>query len=125
MNKLRYGAAYYEEYLPYDRLDEDVRMMKKAGINTVRIAESTWSTCEPQEGIFAFFHVERALEQAEVPVPREHFPVIVKKGINGAGREITFYLNYSPEKRIVKLQSGEEITIPCWGSAIREKDIRI
>ena len=46
MKELLYGAAYYDEYMPYDRLDKDVEMMKKAGINTVRIAESTWSTCE-------------------------------------------------------------------------------
>ena len=52
MKKLLYGAAYYDEYMPYDRLQQDVAMMKKAGINTVRIAESTWSTCEPQEGVF-------------------------------------------------------------------------
>ena len=44
MEKLIYGTAYYDEYMPYDRLAEDVEMMKKAGINTVRIAESTWST---------------------------------------------------------------------------------
>ena len=56
MKKLLYGAAYYDEYMPYDRLQQDVAMMKKAGINTVRIAESTWSTCEPQEGVFDFFH---------------------------------------------------------------------
>ena len=43
MKKLLYGAAYYDEYMPYDRLQQDVAMMKKAGINTVRIAESTWS----------------------------------------------------------------------------------
>ena len=46
MNKLLYGVAYYYEYLPYDRLDEDIKMMKAAGINVVRIAESTWSTYE-------------------------------------------------------------------------------
>ena len=51
MKELFYGAAYYDEYMPYDRLDKDVEMMKKAGINTVRIAESTWSTCEPQPGV--------------------------------------------------------------------------
>ena len=50
MNKLLYGVAYYYEYLPYDRLDEDIKMMKAAGINVVRIAESTWSTYEKQEG---------------------------------------------------------------------------
>ena len=59
MKELLYGAAYYDEYMPYDRLDKDVEMMKKAGINTVRIAESTWSTCEPQPGVFDFFHVEK------------------------------------------------------------------
>ena len=65
MKKLLYGAAYYDEYMPYDRLQEDVAMMKKAGINTVRIAESTWSTCEPQEGVFDFSHVERVMDAME------------------------------------------------------------
>ena len=46
MKELLYGAAYYDEYMPYERLAKDVSMMQKAGINTVRIAESTWSTCE-------------------------------------------------------------------------------
>ena len=65
MKKLLYGAAYYDEYMPYDRLQQDVAMMKKAGINIVRIAESTWSTCEPQEGVFDFSHVERVMDAME------------------------------------------------------------
>lgn len=71
MERLLYGAAYYEEYLPVDRLEKDVEMMKAAGINVVRIAESTWSTCEPQDGVFDFSHVERvldAMEQAGISV---------------------------------------------------------
>ena len=71
MRQLLYGTAYYDEYMPYDRLDRDIDMMKKAGINTVRIAESTWSTCEPQEGVFDFSHVIRvldAMEKAEINV---------------------------------------------------------
>lgn len=71
MERLLYGAAYYEEYLPVDRLEKDVEMMKAAGINVVRIAESTWSTCEPQDGMFDFSHVERvldAMEQAGISV---------------------------------------------------------
>ena len=50
MDELIYGVAYYDEYMPYDRLDKDIEMMKEAGINMVRIAESTWSTHEPQNG---------------------------------------------------------------------------
>lgn len=71
MKQLLFGTAYYDEYMPYERLGQDVAMMKKAGINVVRIAESTWSTCEPQEGVFDFSHVERvidAMEQAGISV---------------------------------------------------------
>ena len=35
MKELLYGAAYYDEYMPYDRLDKDVEMMKKSG-NQIR-----------------------------------------------------------------------------------------
>lgn len=62
-----FGAAYYDEYMPkdLDRIDSDMTMMRAAGINVIRIAESTWSTCEPQPGIFDFFHVDRVLNAAE------------------------------------------------------------
>lgn len=63
--ELIFGAAYYDEYMPYDRLDKDVEMMKAAGINTVRIAESTWSTLEPREGQYDFRHIDRVLECME------------------------------------------------------------
>jgi beta-galactosidase len=62
IDRLLYGVAYYDEYMPYDRLDKDVAMMKAAGINVVRIAESTWSTLEPQEGKFDFSHIDRVLD---------------------------------------------------------------
>ncbi|MEV5028899.1 beta-galactosidase [Paenibacillus sp. LPE1-1-1.1] len=62
MEKLLYGVAYYDEYMPYERLDEDIRMMKEAGINVVRIAESTWSTHEPQNGVFDFSSVDKVLD---------------------------------------------------------------
>ncbi|MGN1377631.1 MAG: beta-galactosidase [Dorea sp.] len=65
MKELLFGAAYYDEYMPYERLDQDIAMMKKAGMNTVRIAESTWSTCEPQEGVFDFSHVEKVMDAME------------------------------------------------------------
>ena len=60
-DKLLFGVAYYDEYMPYERLEKDVQMMKDAGINVVRIAESTWSTEEPQEGVFDFSHIDRVL----------------------------------------------------------------
>jgi beta-galactosidase len=62
MNEMLYGVAYYDEYMPYERLEKDIEMMKKAGINLVRIAESTWSTLEPSDGVFNFYHIDRVLE---------------------------------------------------------------
>jgi beta-galactosidase len=61
VKRLLYGVAYYDEYMPYERLEKDVRMMQEAGINVVRIAESTWSTVEPQDGVFDFVHIDRVL----------------------------------------------------------------
>lgn len=62
MAQLLYGVAYYDEYMPYDRLEQDIAMMRAAGINVVRIAESTWSTHEPQSGVFDFASVDRVLD---------------------------------------------------------------
>lgn len=62
MKELLYGAAYYDEYMPYERLEKDIELLKAAGMNVVRIGESTWSTCEPQEGVFDFHHVTRVIE---------------------------------------------------------------
>lgn len=64
-DKLFFGAAYYDEYMPYDRIDEDMQMMKAAGMNTIRIAESTWSTWEPADGVFDFSHLHRMLDAAK------------------------------------------------------------
>lgn len=60
-DKLLFGAAYYDEYLPEDRMETDMEMMKKAGMNVIRIAESTWSTWEPQDNVFDFTHLHRML----------------------------------------------------------------
>lgn len=73
MNHLLYGCAYYDEYMPYERLDTDLAMMKKAGINVIRIAESTWSTEEPEDGVFDFSHVTKVLDACE----REGIQVII------------------------------------------------
>ena len=64
-DKLIYGAAYYDEYMPYDRIEKDMEMIARAGMNTIRIAESTWSTWEPQEGVFDFTHLRRILDAAK------------------------------------------------------------
>lgn len=65
MDKTLFGAAYYPEYMPYNRIKEDLDLMKKAGMNVIRIAESTWSTLEPTEGTFNFEYIKETIEYAE------------------------------------------------------------
>lgn len=57
-----YGAAYYHEYMPYERLEKDVAMMKAAGFNVVRLGESTWSLWEPEDGRFEYAWMDRVID---------------------------------------------------------------
>ena len=62
-DQLLFGVAYYREYMPYERLDQDIEMMKKAHINYVRIGESTWSTYEKDDGVFDFSSLHHRTRQ--------------------------------------------------------------
>lgn len=70
MQELLYGAAYYYEYLPYpeperkQKRQEDLELMKQAGMNVIRIAESTWSTYEKKEGEYDFSPMTETIEAA-------------------------------------------------------------
>ena len=59
--KIHFGVAYYPEHWPEERWPEDIRLMKQAGINVVRMGEFAWSTLEPQPGQFNFSWLERAV----------------------------------------------------------------
>ena len=48
--------------MPWDRIDEDFDRMEKAGMNVVRIAESTWSTLEKEDGVFDFSYIDNVLK---------------------------------------------------------------
>ena len=69
IKQLLYGVAYYDEYMPYERLDKDIQMMKEAGINVVRIAESTWSTVEPEDGVLT----SHTLRECWMPYTKQAF----------------------------------------------------
>ncbi len=60
--QILYGAAYYHEYEPTERLDQDVSMMKAAGLNVVRMGESTWSLWEPEDGKFQYDWMDRVVD---------------------------------------------------------------
>ena len=49
---LLFGAAYYHEYQPSPRLEQDLDLMAGAGFSVIRVGESTWTTWEPEDGRF-------------------------------------------------------------------------
>jgi len=65
LKTILYGASYYLEYMPYERLEQDVRLMERAGITLVRVGESTWGVMEPEDGRFDFSWLERVLDRMD------------------------------------------------------------
>jgi beta-galactosidase len=64
-NALFHGVAWYPELWP-DRLDEDLRLMREAGINLVRIAEFAWSSLEPEAGRYDWSWLDEAFAKCQV-----------------------------------------------------------
>ncbi len=59
-----YGAAYYHEYHPIQRLDADFQDMADAKLTVLRVGESVWSTWEPTDGVFDLDWLEPILDKA-------------------------------------------------------------
>jgi beta-galactosidase len=63
MESILYGAAYYPEYMPYERLEQDAQLMQQAGLTVVRVGESSWGLWEPEDGRFEFAWMDRVVER--------------------------------------------------------------
>ncbi len=61
---MHYGSAWYPEHWPETRWREDLRLMRAAGMNVVRIAEFAWSRLEPSAGRYDLDWLERAVAAA-------------------------------------------------------------
>ncbi|MGB3806415.1 MAG: beta-galactosidase [Erythrobacter sp.] len=59
------GVAWYPEQWPEERWEVDLKMMRAAGMDWVRIAEFSWSTIEPREAEYHLDWLERAVRAAE------------------------------------------------------------
>ncbi|WP_454048959.1 beta-galactosidase [Cellulomonas sp. Marseille-Q8402] len=59
-----FGAAYYHEYQPSPRLEEDLDLMAAAGFTVIRVGESVWSTWEPEDGRFELDWLQPVLDGA-------------------------------------------------------------
>ncbi len=59
---IRVGVDYYPEHWGKSLWEKDIMEMASAGVNTVRIAEFSWSLLEPKEGEFDFSWLDEVIE---------------------------------------------------------------
>ena len=50
-----------------------------------------------------------ALSEAGVTIPKERFPLIVRRGENDLGKKVAYYLNYSGETAFAQVCAGTEL----------------
>lgn len=62
--RVLFGAAYYHEYQPADRLKTDLDLMADARFTVIRVGESVWSTWEPENGRFDLDWLQPVLDGA-------------------------------------------------------------
>lgn len=59
---IEFGADYYAEDWPPERIEVDARLMQQAGFRTVRLVDTNWERLEPEEGRYNFAWLERVVE---------------------------------------------------------------
>lgn len=67
------GAAWYPEQWPESRWNADLDLMEAAHIHVVRVGEFAWSTMEPEEGVYNFGWLDRAIAMAA----KHHIAVVL------------------------------------------------
>ena len=93
---------------------------------------ATYLGCGVPEKLLAEI-LEDTVKEAGIPMPALRFPLIVRRGVNQEGREITYLLNYSGSPQTAaappggqellsgrQVAAGEMLTIPAWDLAIVE-----
>lgn len=61
-NGIKIGVDYYPEQWEEGLWEEDADKMQQAGVKIVRMAEFAWSRLEPEEGVYDFAWLDRAVE---------------------------------------------------------------
>ena len=63
MDRLWYGGDYNPEQWPRDVWDDDVRLMRRAGVTVATVAVFSWAKLEPADGEFDFEWLDDVLDR--------------------------------------------------------------
>ncbi|PST48804.1 beta-galactosidase [Bifidobacterium callitrichos] len=61
--RIWYGGDYNPDQWPEEVWDEDIELMKKAGVNLVSVAIFSWAKLEPEEGVYDFDWLDRVIDK--------------------------------------------------------------
>ena len=61
--RIWYGGDYNPDQWPEDVWDDDVRLMKKAGVNLVSVGIFSWAKIETSEGVYDFGWLDRIIDK--------------------------------------------------------------
>ncbi|MBS3177455.1 MULTISPECIES: beta-galactosidase [unclassified Pseudoclavibacter] len=59
---VRFGGDYNPEQWPREVWDEDIRLMRDAGVNLVSIGIFSWALLEPEEGVYDFAVLDEIID---------------------------------------------------------------
>ena len=59
--RIWYGGDYNPDQWPEEVWDDDIRLMRRAGVNLVSVAIFSWAKIEPSEGVFDFDWLDRII----------------------------------------------------------------
>ncbi|MBN6057220.1 beta-galactosidase [Nonomuraea sp. RK-328] len=60
---LAFGGDYNPEQWPAEVQEEDVRLMREAGVNLVTVGVFAWALLEPREGVYEFGRLDAVLDR--------------------------------------------------------------
>lgn len=107
-NKLLHGGDYNpEQWLDRpDILEKDLDMLEEAGCNVVSLGIFSWSTLEPEEGVF---HFEKVLKDSGVSCGiKEEIPDALEITVRENENEKYYiYQNFGTEAVSIPVPEGE------------------
>jgi glycosyl hydrolase family 42 (putative beta-galactosidase) len=120
---MAYGGDYNPEQWPREVWDEDVALMREAGVNLVSIGIFSWALLEPEEGRFDFGWLDDVVDLLHTN------GIMIDLGTPTASPPAWFYATY-PGSRVVTrdgtvLGFGARGMVSHSSSAYREASARI
>ena len=62
LNDMYIGTNYHPHDWPETRWEQDLRLMKEAGFNVVRLGHLCWDSFEPEDSVYDFAWMDRVMD---------------------------------------------------------------